>query len=98
MAFVRYTRGATRDLDAIGDYVARENPHAARRLLGSMRRKCRMIAETPNIGRLRDEFGEAIRCVPNGSYLIFYRPTGAGITIIRILHGARDLGEAFRVE
>jgi toxin ParE1/3/4 len=30
------------------------------------------------------------------NYLIFYRPIGGGIDVLRVLHGARDIDRIFR--
>lgn len=36
-----------------------------------------------------------LRSHPHGNYVIFYRPIGDGIEIVRVLHGARDIDAAF---
>lgn len=98
MPYVRYTHKSLRDMDAIGEYIAKENAQAARRLLRSIKDKCKVFAETPLIGSQRDEFGEGTRVFSLGSYLVFYHPADSGITVLRVLHGARDLPEVFRSE
>jgi toxin ParE1/3/4 len=44
------------------------------------------------MGRNRSDIVPGIRYFPVGNYLIFYRETGQGVEIIRVLHGARSLG------
>ena len=39
----------------------------------------------------RSDIVPGVRSFPVGNYLIFYRETGQGIEIIRVLHGARNL-------
>ncbi len=57
----------------------------------------RKLAEMPEMGRERDfrnpELqGQRYPTIPEfPNYLIFYFPTGSGIEISRVLHGARDL-------
>ncbi|MDX2006292.1 MAG: type II toxin-antitoxin system RelE/ParE family toxin [Meiothermus sp.] len=45
----------------------------------------------PDIGRARANLAPGLRSIPEGSYLIFYRPTSSEVEIVRVLHGARDL-------
>ncbi len=42
------------------------------------------------MGRARPEFQPLLRSFPYGDYIIFYRPSGGGVQIVRILHAARD--------
>jgi toxin ParE1/3/4 len=51
----------------------------------------KLIAESPYIGREREELAPGIRSFPAGRYLIFYRPIADGIEIVRVLHGSRDV-------
>ena len=44
------------------------------------------------IGRNRSELLDDLRSFVAGSSSIFYRPTDDGIYILRIIHGARDIG------
>lgn len=43
------------------------------------------------LGRTREELSPRLRSWVIGRYVIFYRPMEAGIEIVRILQGARDL-------
>ncbi|MBF0269811.1 MAG: type II toxin-antitoxin system RelE/ParE family toxin [Alphaproteobacteria bacterium] len=36
-----------------------------------------------------------IHSFPVGNYTIFYKQTGTGIVVLRVLHGARDISAAF---
>lgn len=49
---VRWTRGAVADLFEIGDFIARDNPTAASRVLQSIRDQVRSLRNQPQIGRL----------------------------------------------
>jgi toxin ParE1/3/4 len=53
------------------------------------------LAGHPNLGRSRDELEEGIRSFPVGKYVIFYRVIPAGVEIVRVLHGSRDLNAIF---
>ena len=41
-------------------------------------------------GAARDEFAAGLRVVFHGSYALYYTPQPDAVTIIRVLHGARD--------
>ncbi|MGA3308311.1 MAG: type II toxin-antitoxin system RelE/ParE family toxin [Xanthobacteraceae bacterium] len=82
---------AKRDLTAIGDYIARDNPRAAREFIRKMRSRCFLLRTAPWMGRTRDDFGEDIRSLTYGSYLIFYRYREDldHVDILRFWHGRR---------
>jgi toxin ParE1/3/4 len=50
----------------------------------------RLLADNPLIGRARPELKPGLRSFPHGDHLTFHRPAGSGVTIVRVLHGARD--------
>ena len=83
---------ADEDILGIADYIARNNPEAARRWLSKMRETCELLAENPEIGQLRPGFGvSGCRSFTLGNYIVFFRPTTEGIQVARIVHGSRDL-------
>ncbi|MCH8827727.1 MAG: type II toxin-antitoxin system RelE/ParE family toxin [Chloroflexi bacterium] len=86
---------AQQDLTQIHDYIAQDSPDAALRLIVSLEQHCQTIAENPMIGQSRPELLHALRSFAAGSYIIFYRPTDDGIYILRVIHGARDIGTLF---
>ncbi len=92
-----FTRKAQEDLREIRAFVAnRDTPQAADRLLRILRDKCRVVAETPGVGRPRDDLSPGVRSVVAGSYVIFYRTAGHRIDVVRVLHGARDIEHVFQ--
>ena len=99
MAEFQLSHTAQQQLNEIWDYIAQDNPNAARAVIEAAFSAFRKLAEMPEMGRERD-FGNpelqgqrysTIFEFPN--YLIFYFPTGSGIDVSRVLHGARDLEE-----
>ena len=88
---IKFTRPARRDVDGIVGYIAKDNPKAAEVFANSLVQKFAALHEAPLIGRDRDDFGKGLRSFPFGSYPIFYRSADFGITIVRVLHGARNL-------
>jgi len=86
---------AEADLREIWLYVAQDNPDAADRLVARLHDKCHVLAQSPQIGPLRNELKAGLRTFPVGNYLIFYRPTEDGIEVVRVLSGYRDLDRLF---
>jgi toxin ParE1/3/4 len=91
----KVTQPARRDIRGIVGYIAKDNPRAAERFANDLVGKFATLDEAPLIGREHADFGAGIRLFPFGSYLIVYRSEKAGIVIMRVLHGARNLPEAF---
>jgi len=55
-----------------------------------------LLADNPGLGRARDELRPGLRSFSAGRFLIFYRPLDNGIQVVRVVHGARDIGGLFR--
>lgn len=84
------------DLEDIGDYIARENPHRAISFVLELMQQCDKIADMPLAFPLRSELGAGFRmAVFKKSYLIFYKIDEDVVRIERILHGARNIQALF---
>jgi toxin ParE1/3/4 len=92
MARIVYSPRARADLNEIWDYIAADNIAAADRVAARFDSIFDLLAQRPRMGRLRDEIAEGVRTFPAGNYLLLYRPTNDGIDVLRVIHGARDLG------
>jgi len=86
---------AQQDLREIGAYIARDSLATALRVVETLESKCQRLAETPGIGRRREEIAPELRSFTMSPYLIFYREIEDGIQVLRVLHGARDIDESF---
>ncbi|HEY3853971.1 MAG TPA: type II toxin-antitoxin system RelE/ParE family toxin [Verrucomicrobiae bacterium] len=95
MSSVKRTSQAELDLIEIGVHIAIDNASAADKWFDLIDQKCRLLATMPLMGRERADLAPNLRSFPVGEYIIFYRPTPDGIIVIRVLHGARDLGTLF---
>lgn len=82
---------AGQDLREIWHYIAVDNIDAADRLMADIEARFHMLAESPRMGRARDDISAGFRYFPAGSYLILYRIQPDGIGIVRVLHAARHL-------
>lgn len=86
---------AEADLDAIWLYIARDSPAAADRFIDGVLRTCRTLADSPSMGRSRQELGHQLRSFSHRSYVIVYRPIRGGIEVARVVQGRRDIGALF---
>jgi toxin ParE1/3/4 len=98
---VRKTPRALRDLAELSQFIARDDVDVALRFLDAADEACEKLAAMPGMGTVRgftNPAFSAVRFWPvKGftNYLIFYEPTERGITLLRVLHGARDIDAIF---
>ncbi|TRC92613.1 type II toxin-antitoxin system RelE/ParE family toxin [Mesorhizobium sp. WSM4303] len=82
-----FTDQAEADLEAIGDYIALDNPFRAVTFIQELRRDCVELRTMPERYPLFERHrSRGIRRRVHGNYLIFYRVG----EILHILHGAMD--------
>lgn len=92
MAMFVLSAEAEIDIAGISEYIAKRNVAAAIKMLDRIQEACRMLADNPELGEVRKEFG-----VPNcrsftvGRYVVFFRSNGDGIDVARIFDASRDL-------
>lgn len=92
MPRVLLTRSAQTDLLEAWLFIAEENPQAADRLLDKLDKEAHGLAFQPLMGRGRPELGTGVRSWPTSTpYVLFYLPEDDGITVLRVLHHARDV-------
>ncbi len=89
------------DLIDCAMYIAEDNLDAAERFLDAAEATFERLASMPFVGqacefrnpRLQGLRRWQVRGFEN--YLIFYRPEDHGVTIIRVIHGSRDIDAIF---
>lgn len=87
----RISAEAERDLEALGDFIAKDNPERAISFLRELRRKCLALAEFPERFPLVPRYSSlGIRRRMHGNYLIFYRIISQTLVVLHVLHGAQD--------
>jgi plasmid stabilization system protein ParE len=85
------TAEALGDLEQIGDYIAQDNPARAASFIDELIGKARQLGDLPEGFPLVPRYERlGIRRRVHGNYLIFYRAEADRVTVIHILHGARD--------
>jgi len=92
MPKVKFSREARSDLKDIDNYTYQTWGRAqADKYVEMIEKGCRLLAKHPTLGRSQDEFFPGLRKHPIGKHYIFYRATGKGIEVIRVLHQAMDI-------
>jgi len=82
---------AASDLRRIIDFIARDSPSGARRVLEEFERTFEHLADSPEIGHRRPELtSRPLRFWTIYRYLIAYDPETNPLTIIMIVHGMRS--------
>ena len=95
---VRKRPRAVADADEIAAYLYSESPSIGERFAANFEDTLRRIGEWPGIGRVREDMGPlfsrvrslAIDGFPN--HLVVYDDTPDAILVLRVLHGARQIG------
>lgn len=91
---VAFTAAAKRDFGAIVDYIALDNPAAAKKVYRAIVAVTHQVAEFPQMGhagRLPHTREVALASLP---YLIVYQVAKDAVTIVAVFRGARDLTRA----
>jgi plasmid stabilization system protein ParE len=85
------SRVAEADLEGISDHISQDSPEAAGRFVDFLRERCLSLRGLPYRGK---PFGRHHRALIAGQYLIIYRASaseaGITVTIVRVIHGARE--------
>lgn len=92
MRRLEFSPEARRDLIELWEYIAADNPSAADRVVEAIDHAVQLLTDMPGIGHSRPDVDDLrFRFWPVYSYLIAYRYTDSNVTIVRIIHGARDI-------
>jgi len=88
----RLTSDAERQLAEILDYVAADNEWAARRVKDALYSAMNRLAGMPEIGHRREDLTERpVKFWSVYRYLVVYDPATSPLTVIAVLHSARDV-------
>ena len=89
---LRWSRRAVLDLGEIGDYIAADDPVAARRCIEKLRARAVKAAAVPSAGRRVPELErDDVREVFVRTYRIVYRVVTGAIVVLTIVEGHRRL-------
>lgn len=88
MAEIIWTEPALADLDAIADYIALDNPDAARELVRKVFRHVGQLADHPKSGSKPPELkGWRYRQIVELPCQIFYREDGSRVYVLYVMRG-----------
>jgi addiction module RelE/StbE family toxin len=86
---LRYTPRARLDLAEIHDYIAQENPPAARRVVLIIRKAAEALPQNPLVGRSGRVAGTRELTIGRFPFMLAYRVDADEIQILSVIHTAR---------
>jgi plasmid stabilization system protein ParE len=82
---------AARDITEIWEFIAEDNPEAARRVREAILSSIRGLVPFPHKGHRRPDLtSRPLRFQTTGNYLIAYAPDEKPLVVIAVLHGRRS--------
>jgi len=98
---VDFWEEARTDIKEIGLYLAERAPEVEERFYQAIGKTVRFLAGAPNLGERHPSRNPKLKGMrkwqvdgfPN--HVIFYRPVGDRLEILRVFHGARDYAACF---
>jgi toxin ParE1/3/4 len=89
---VELTAAAQADLEAIGDYIAHDNPIRALSFVRELFRNCTELADMSEAWPIVPRYeSHGVRRRVHGRYLIFFRVEADRIVVLHVLNGAMDI-------
>jgi toxin ParE1/3/4 len=92
---IRWTGSALADLEAIGDFIALDNPVAAQRMMVGLVASVDALRDHPNLGRPGRLTGTRELVVSGTPYVVPYRVQGDDVQILAVFRDARRWPAAF---
>lgn len=86
---LRYTPRARLDLVEIHDYIAQENPQAARRVILIVRKAAEALLQNPLVGKMGRVAGTRELTVGRFPFVLAYRVETDEVQILSVIHTAR---------
>lgn len=86
---IRWTPPALAQIAEIHEYIAADNPQAARRVVAQIRKDAMLLSNQPGIGRAGRVPGTRELVVSRYPFIIAYRVDGNDIPILAVIHSAR---------
>jgi antitoxin ParD1/3/4/toxin ParE1/3/4 len=96
---VRYvlTPEAQAHVDEIGAYIAQDSVDAALKVYDALEEAFDLLAERPGIGHTREDLTDRpLKFWSVYSYLVVYDPSRIPLTVVAVLHGARDVEQLLK--
>lgn len=90
---VVYSSEAMKDVQGIAEWIGKDNLNAALRVIDEIDAVLKLLVKFPEAAEDVDRIFPNTRRTTSGSYVIYYRRRGQDINVVRVVHGARDIGE-----
>jgi addiction module RelE/StbE family toxin len=87
---IEFAEEAEKDLLAIRDYIAQDNPAAAERTLIRVQQSISYLKIFPGLGRPWRKTGARLLTIPRLPYRVLYEINGDTVRILAIVHARRD--------
>jgi toxin ParE1/3/4 len=87
---IRYKPRALKDLESIHNYIARDNPVAAKAVIRRIVRSIERLMILPLSGRRGVVPGTRILAVPGLPYVVIHRVHEDVVDIVAVIHSARQ--------
>jgi addiction module RelE/StbE family toxin len=85
-----WSKTALAHLTAIYDYIAKDSPRYALRMVDRLTYRSKQLAKYPESGQLVPEYSDpTLREVIEGSYRLIYRIEPSRVIVVSIVHGAQ---------
>lgn len=93
----RLTARAEADVETIADFIAADNVEAALKVVLALEDAFTLLASRPAIGHSREDLTERpFKFWSVYSYLVVYDPANQPLTIVAVLHGARNVEQILK--
>ena len=89
---------AQQDLDGIADYIAADNPEAARKVIGAVADTYKHLAEWPEMSQLLADGFRMIPVIGFRQYLVLYLCHDMTVEILRVIRADQDYRRILFVE
>jgi plasmid stabilization system protein ParE len=93
----RLTDRAEADVQAIADFIAADSVDAAVKVVLALEDAFTLLASRPGIGHTREDLTpRPLKFWGVYSYLVVYDPASQPLTIVAVLHGARNVEQILK--
>ena len=93
----RLTERAEADVEAIADFIAGDSVDAAVKVVLALEDAFVLLASRPGIGHVRQDLTDRpLKFWSVYSYLVVYDSDSDPLTIVAVLHGARNVAEILK--
>ncbi len=92
---IKWLRIALEDIDEIAEYIKKDNPAAAQRVVEIIYNSVNVLSVNPQIGRSGRVAGTRELILREVPFIVPYRIHEEAIEILRVLHAAREWPDDF---